>query len=83
MADVKKVLVHYLLDVSHDEFQLIFRAVGQVCGAKVSVNDKELEALREVNLKLAKIRASTLIQMADQASAAVDRAGALLPPVDA
>lgn len=76
--DVKKVQVSYLLDLTHDEFVLLFRAVGQACGAKgVKVREDEMPQLQKLNVKIADIRAKTIAQMHDQAQAALKRAQGL------
>lgn len=78
MADVKSVRTEYIVGFTHDEMSLLFRAVGRAAGAKVTIRAQEIEALRTLNLKLAKTRAGIAAQLKEVADGAVQKAEELM-----
>lgn len=74
MADIKATRVDYFLSLESSEFNMVFRAVGQACGAKARFKRSEIEALRKLNAKLAEIRVATARQTLLQAEAALTSA---------
>jgi hypothetical protein len=75
MADLKAARIHYILELSHDEFALMFRAVGYAAGAtKVRFRPDETQALRDLNVKMATIREHLLREAQAVAMAALGSA---------
>lgn len=78
MADVKSMRTEYIIGFTHDELTLMFRAVGRAAGAKVTIRAQEIEALRALNLKLAKVRAAMASQLNEVAAGALRKAEELM-----
>jgi len=78
MADIKAIRYETVVSLTHDEFSLIFKAVGKSVGAKVKLTAAEVVALRELNAKLARLREQQAFQMHEAAYAAKTRAELLL-----
>ena len=74
MADFKGTRIEYHISLTQDEFSLVSRSLGRTAGAKVSIRGEEIQAIRELNLKLAHIRASTVAVQKERADTALANA---------
>jgi hypothetical protein len=78
MADIKAIRYESIISLTHEEFSLIFKAVGKAVGAKVKLTHSDVDSLRQLNARLATIREEQAAQMHNGASAARQRAVELL-----
>ena len=74
MAELRAIRTEYVLHLTHDEFRLLFRAVGKAAGAKVGFDGGEVQALRDLNVKLADTRVKLIAQMQSVAEGALESA---------
>ena len=78
MADIKRITTEVVMALTHEEFALVFRAIGSVAGAKVKFKQGEIVVLRELNVRLAKARERLAAQMLDVAGGAARQAEELM-----
>lgn len=82
--DLKGMDVSYAFEFTKKEFALFFRAVGKVAGAPAQFSSSEIQELRALNLRMARMRAGMLAQMHGQADNVLSLAEQLMEaPIEA